>query len=386
MVESKPPQQTRPKWIGGRLEAAVLLVAMLLASFIVRAWVTDPDENFEELALGRETQSYFAEVGGTPIHCLRAHEAGACIEGWEQRGRKPLAVWLGNSQLHAINQLRPGDQSASELVQAALSARGGDLLAFSQPNANLQEHYVLFLYLLERLPVRALVLPFVFDDTRESGLRPLIEAALEEPAVVASLEADATGRQILANYRKQASGDLAALDATVQQRSEETLNDWLEARSTLWRSRPAARGNLFNNLYIFRNQLLGIDAQSKRRVLPGRLALNLDAARSLLRAAREHKVETLLYIVPLRNDVATPYIASEYASFKQAIARLARDEGATLENLESLVPAELWGRKDATSLDGEAELDFMHFQGGGHALLAEAVLPKLLGMLGTPPR
>jgi len=37
----------------------------------------------------------------------------------------------------------------------------------------------------------------------------------------------------------------------------------------------------------------------------------------------------------------------------------------------------LWGRKDATSANGTPELDFMHFQAGGHRLLAGAMLGLL---------
>ena len=39
-------------------------------------------------------------------------------------------------------------------------------------------------------------------------------------------------------------------------------------------------------------------------------------------------------------------------------------------DLEALVPPELWGEKLSTSLDGQAEIDFMHFRGAGHTLLA----------------
>ena len=45
----------------------------------------------------------------------------------------------------------------------SLSYRFSSIITFSQPNANLQEHYVLFEYLRHRLPVRTLILPLVFD-------------------------------------------------------------------------------------------------------------------------------------------------------------------------------------------------------------------------------
>ena len=46
-------------------------------------------------------------------------------------------------------------------------------------------------------------------------------------------------------------------------------------------------------------------------------------------------------------------------------------------DLESIVPSYFWGSKDSTSLDKEQELDFMHFQGGGHKLLADSIYLEL---------
>lgn len=81
----------------------------------------------------------------------------------------------------------------------------------------------------------------------------------------------------------------------------------------------------------------------------------------------------VLYVVPLRNDVDIPYDGTEYTRFKSSLENLAVKEGALFSNLEGLVPGELWGTKAGTSLNEEAELDFMHFQAGGHGLLAETL-------------
>ena len=79
----------------------------------------------------------------------------------------------------------------------------------------------------------------------------------------------------------------------------------------------------------------------------------------------------LIYIVPLRSDVEVPYVASEYLQFKADVYSLAKKHHAAFFNLENLVPAELWGTKDSTTGGVSQELDFMHFQAGGHKLLAD---------------
>jgi hypothetical protein len=42
------------------------------------------------------------------------------------------------------------------------------------------------------------------------------------------------------------------------------------------------------------------------------------------------------------------------------------------------VPAHFWASKDGTRLSEQAEIDFMHFQAGGHTLLANEVVEYLI--------
>ena len=86
----------------------------------------------------------------------------------------------------------------------------------------------------------------------------------------------------------------------------------------------------------------------------------------------------LLYIVPLRDDVKVPYDLDQYGEFKSEIQLIAKKSGVRFANFESLVPAEFWGTKSATTFGSIPELDFMHFQAGGHQLLADAIYEELI--------
>jgi hypothetical protein len=288
-----------------------------------------------------------------------------------------VTLWLGNSQLHGINQWRPGDETAPALLAPKERSRGRDVVAFSQPNANTQEHLILFTYLARRLPVEWLVLPIVFDDFRESDIRDDIAKALADPEVASALSETPIGRTLLETRGQQMGGDLAALEHTVQQRSETALDRWFSGHSNLWASRRQARGRLLTELYLLRNASFGISATSKRRVIPGRLRLNLSATRAILDAAARDGIRVLVYICPLRNDVEPPYVASEYATFKNTIGALALEEGALFADFEELVPAEIWGATKRARLSDDGAIDFMHFQGPGHRLLADAVDARL---------
>ena len=107
--------------------------------------------------------------------------------------------------------------------------------------------------------------------------------------------------------------------------------------------------------------------------------MNLQALKAIVQSANEQGIKLLLYIAPLRNDVKIPYDLEQYENFKAEIQLIAEKNRVNFTSLESLIPAALWGTKGATTLGGGQELDFMHFQGGGHQLLAD----KLFGELKT---
>jgi len=360
-------------------------LGMLLFVFAASYSNDTQPTKFDEMALGADTTSYFTVVDGYPIHCMDIKNANGCIDGWIHRGKKPVILWLGNSQLHAINQMKPNDVTASSLLFDFMRTLRTDLITFSEPNANLQEHYVLFDYLTHKLPIRALLIPAVFDDTREDGLRTGVAEALDDSTTLHSIEDTEIGRQIIkGNKAGKIDSDLSGLDGTPQKIVESSINDWLNKHSAVWESRTELRGQIFDGLYRYRNTLFGITAQTKRKKIPGRYIKNMSALKAILNSCHKKGIRALVYIVPLRNDVSKPYVEIEYRQFIADVRFIAEKQGAFFSNLENLVPANLWGSKDATSAGGGVELDFMHFQGGGHRVLAEKLFSlvkkdKLLG-------
>jgi hypothetical protein len=373
MAVSESASKLPPSQSAARFEISALVVGALVALGGLQLTLHGEQTNFAELALGEETTSVYASIGDHKIHCDGLADAEHCTADARARNAKRVALWLGNSQLHAINQLQPGDETATPLLHRALRPRGVDVVAISMPNATPMEHYLLFSHLLSRLPVRYLVLSVVFDDLRETDVRSGMTAALQDPATAEVLMRSESGRQILARYSGTATGDLAALDQTVQEHSETAMNAWLDQHSTLWSLRREARGWLFSNLRGLRNAALGITPQTKRKLIPARYRENMAALRAALDAAEVAGVDVLLYVAPIRNDVEIPYVEAEYARFKGDLESLAAEYAITYANLEDLVPAPLWGMKSRARGSDELELDFMHFQAPGHTMLAEAI-------------
>ncbi len=366
----------QPRSIASLFLPLVIGSFVAIVSLIYLSSTSNTHGQAEDFALGEETTSYFAEADGFPVHCNDLTDADACIDGYERTTGNEVVIWLGNSQVHAINQMKEGDETAAAILHRKLKEQSRYLITFSQPNANIQEHYLLFEYLLTRLPVSTLVLPLVFDDMRDTGIRSQLTAALSNPKVAAHLNSTEIGRSLLANHGDYdaAGNDMAALKETVQEASENLLNSQLESVSSVWASRSDLRNTFMISLYHFRNWLFGISASSTRKLIPGRYIANKEALQAILERADAADVNVLMYVVPLRNDTKIPYDIKEYTRFKDDMRVLAQSHNTTFVNIESLVPGELWGTKESTTLSGEArEIDFMHFQAGGHALLANAL-------------
>ena len=345
--------------------------------------ILSPDNkiDFEDAAtFGAGTTNYWATNDGFKIHCADSRDVEECLDGILARHSRRSVLWLGNSQLHSVNELRRGETTATPILFKGLQLQGLDLVTFSQPNANLQEHYLLFEYLSSRLPLQYLILPMVFDDTREDGLRKEVSNFLSDKNTKNALSKTSIGLKILdLNKQKLSDGndDMAGITNTLQVVAEDKLNSALKMHSQLWAERPEMRGQIFTGLYLLRNSIFHINPSSKRKMIRGRYLDNMNAFEAILASASERGISVLVYIAPLRSDVESPYVDSEYNFFKKDVERLSNIYGAKFSNLENLVPPELWGSKEGTSLGNRLEIDFMHFQGGGHRYLAQKILNLL---------
>jgi lysophospholipase L1-like esterase len=70
-------------------------------------------------------------------------------------------------------------------------------------------------------------------------------------------------------------------------------------------------------------------------------------------------------------DVPIRYDLPAYSAWKQTVSETLRNGGATIVNLENLVPAENWGRGH------EGDLDYIHFTNAGHQAVARALQPYI---------
>lgn len=321
---------------------------------------------------------------------------GRTITAWQPKGIQELigayaktldaqtpaatknVLWLGYSQLHTINQYKPGDHLAPYwLMKYADCGDCIDPLGLSLPNANFQEYYFLTAALADKIPLSrfsAVVVALSFDTLREDGIRDELGPFMDD-ATRGRLRQTKVGQAMLAEWdaraKSAADDESSGLNGFAQKRIEDRLNHALERIFPLWAERGDMRTMTYIDLYFLRNAVLGIKPNSIRRVIRPRYIRNMQALDALMASMNQAHVPVIAYFAPVRSDMPTLYDPAEYAAWQTDMTQLCARHGAKLLDYETLVPGRDWGRTNGDWID------FMHFRGEGHQILARALLPEL---------
>ena len=368
-----------------RREGAAWLLAITICAMVIALKSGDEDTNWSELAINNETHvpwqtlsdntRSYSVIGDRPIHC---DAEPACLNALFD-SESDYVVWLGNSQLHAINQYEVGQELGSKLLYQLMSSDDDGLrvATMSIPSANLQEHLMLLSYGITYASVKQVVLGVVFDDFREPGLRMPVRDLLVDGEIVKTLRQTSSGEAFLDRHSPAGRATTGGEKASLQERTELLLESWLAENINVFGQRGDLRASVFYNLYRTRNYIFNINPSSKRRKIPAQYDENWRALEAILDLAKVNEVDVLMYIAPIRNDIALPYITTEYDAFKNQILALNSRSNVQVLDMEGLVQPSVWGLKDSTGLDRDAELDYMHFKYGGHVVLAGEIFRNL---------
>ena len=346
----------------------ISLLSLLSISFLnILILESELFQDGNELALGKATKSIYGKSKKGSIHCKGIKDSKKCINYANDFSNNIL--WIGNSQLHGINQYEEGQVPAPEILFNELDSQGKNLTTFSMPNINYIEKYFLYKYLDMNLDIKTLLLPLVMDDFREGNLRSSFEELLYLDGFTSSLDEESS-RELKNLKNSSSESDFDGLDGSFQDKAERFLDSELNKYSQLWEMRPKLRAAFFSILYKTRNKVFNITPSTERKIIPAIYKRNLFFLEKLIIEAKSSEKNILVYIVPIRNDVNIPYDLNEYEEFKNTAFDLTTKYGAEFLNLENLVEGKYWGEKDSTGLSSNNELDFMHFQFQGHKILS----------------
>jgi hypothetical protein len=332
--------------------AALPLLAGIFLAFLGLQWARSHlTFNMETAGLGVYTTSVFGELNGPRIHCADNRDTALCQAAYEAAARPPAVLWLGNSQLHAVNGYKEGDSTAPMLLHRWLAPKGLYVVSYSEPNANLLEHRLMFNRMKHVYRVRTLVLSVSFDKFRETGIRSTLQPSSDT---------------------KPQAAEPPIRETNLQSAVEPRLQQFLANHWGFWRDRDQLKGLAEYAVLVGHLRIVGITAQTRRPVSSSLYAEKMDALRGLIAEARSNSSDVILYAQPFRSDVRGPYDPAQYAQFLRDLRSLAAP-GVRNVDLTNLVPGSEWGLvKDP--LFGFIDYDFMHFTGEGHYLLASALL------------
>ncbi len=349
-------------------------------------------QDFAAAGLGINTTSNEASFydGGRRVICLSIADLDRCLAALPPSTARKRLLWLGWSQLYAINDYHAGDRTAPALLAERLDRANVDLIAIAMPNINPREELVVYEYLRPRLKLAGLIVPAWLQGMKQEGIRPTWQAALADPPVRSALAALPSGGALLAAAAPQAKSaqeigqqGLVKDTRTTQQRVEQWLVAELTHRFAPWRVRDEAQGEIKLALLAgkeqvlrLRNLVLGTRARNWINVIPpARYGINLQALTDLVSTARRDGLPVLVYVPPRPSGTRFPFDPAVYATFKADGERIARARGASFANIEDTVADNLWGEADNGA--GEIVTDPSHFTAAGHRLMADALAGAL---------
>lgn len=286
---------------------------------------------------------------------------------------RPLTLLTGMSQMYAINEAMPGDQTIAEHMDDMLAYRGVHIFGLAAPNLSNEEALFLLLAALSQRETRpyAFVYGVCFDKFRNLDLRPGYQEFMRNrPAVQhlwQTLAAEYAIQYPMASAKMLQS--LAALQpadkrqTSIETRLRQFVATWIPAVA----AQKRLNGEFQLMLYDLRNWLLQIKNTTKRPIIQSRYDLNKEFLQLMIDIAEHHGVRLILYVIPLNHLAENPYIPAQYHSFKDWVSSLAQDRSVPFANLEHVIPDQYWGE----FMGGP---DFKHFKGEGHRLTAQALV------------
>jgi len=332
------------------------------------------------VGLGKNTESSRAKLGEHFVSAIdNPLDLVPAIRAARLRGER-VVLWLGASQLHSINHMKPGDILAVDRANSLNRARSGKTtyIQFSFPNSSF--HSLLGNYLLlRREGVRpdALLMAMTYDDLREEAVATPLLRQLSKADFPVALRGRAS--DLLAwteSGEGAATGDdndplvRNATEGTMQERLESTVVESLGDAWPAYGQRQALHGlSRVMTVSVFHGLFGSFMSRRVPSVPDAMKAWNNLGLWALVDVALGDGAQVLMYEQPhLPEQNPFYHNRQKYDAWHQSLAEKAEaDSGLYYADFETLVPAQYWG------ITNEGRPDCFHFRAEGHELLGQSI-------------
>jgi hypothetical protein len=362
------------------------VVAGILVGIVSFSLLSKSERNFvaADFGLGYNTVGVFDDFDGKRIN---AHFADRALleETFRELRREhhPVALWIGNSQLHAINNPKKGDHLAVWYASQLATERRSKLayLLMSEPNSNLHEQLGMYLALRQDgLIPDVIVLSFTYRNLQTEGIRKdALQALRPLPHDVLKVggEAALEINNAIANGTSYEEGpppvERNASTGTPQERIEGWLVSSLENVWPSYRWRGELRSKAIASAQIELDTILfKLFTPPKQPIPPAMQAWNERALEALSTLAKADGVRMIIYKAPYRQEWSSSrFDRGVYDAYHVRLAAFCKENGISYFDLGSIIPVEYWGKTNS------GDPDYYHFKDNGHRLLGTAIDARL---------
>lgn len=347
------------------------LLLFFIANYTLRNF------NPSELGLGKNTTSHIARMNGVVMSGIAGDADSVLLairsvkyNNGESTDRH-LAVWIGNSQLHAINKYEDGDLLAIQYGQLKLKELNANLslFQFSAPHLNMVEELIYLNTLrVQKVIPDYLIIPITFRSFHFIKIRDELKTLSGYNGIAKTINSPRIAEIYSAEERNDERGKLVSKQITLQERSEHFIDSTL-SRIPYFKYRENTKTYV---KFLPTLALRMMTDKNKDPEVSGNhdiIEINKQALNEVVKFAEDNKVKIVLYKVPHPQD--SQYFFYDRKAyddfFDEIFSILDNKKNIHLIKLDSIVPIRLWG------INNDGYRDTYHFQAEGHKILGDTI-------------
>lgn len=363
--------------------AGVILFFYLVASV--------GDFNGKDFGLGLNTSSIINYNQGKPINGIAGDSAFFQIPTEiSSTDNNKIALWLGASQIHSINEWEQGQRLAVAVANRCSKKHQISHFQLSTPNASFSDLLMLLWFALENgAKPDIVVLPFVYDDLREFPPQQWLFELMTENIIENNQTAFTSmfklkSKEELAKLKPQLNS--VESDSTADQVLERIIIDNLNTIPH-FKKRKAVRSFFTANFQLVNEKFFGNvygmlfggeGTQRYPEVKKEQKEINIKSFLKILDVLKEREIKLLIYRQPIRptNDIFYHEQPAYNLLFNDLI-QAAKNANTSFSSadFQNIVPQQYWGMTNI------GEPDIFHFKQQGHEILGKKVAEEVQHIL-----